>query len=121
MRYFVVREPLQVEALLGRYPCQLPARVRQRMVRLHSEIAVGPDNAQRGGGHFPCNKLQEQERGRIGPVQVIKDEDQGPSLRGVFQERGEAIEEAEALLGWLQRWQARQVREALTDFRYHLG
>jgi hypothetical protein len=54
-------------------------------------------------------------------LQVIKDEDQGASLGGVFQKGGEAIEEAEALLGWLQCWQAGQIREALTDFRYHLG
>jgi hypothetical protein len=121
MRYVVVREPLQVKALLRQYPCQFPIRVRQRMVRLQSEVAVGAYNAQRGGVHLPCDKLQEQERGRISPLQVIKDKDQGPSLGSVFQKRGKTIEEAEALLGWLQRRQAGQVREALTDFRYHLS
>ncbi len=57
MRHFVVREPLQVEALVGRYPCQLPARVRQRMVWLQSEAAVCSYNAQRGGWHLPSDKL----------------------------------------------------------------
>ena len=57
MRHFVVQEPLQVEALVGRYPCQLPACVRQRMVWLQSEAAVCSYNAQWGGWHLPSDKL----------------------------------------------------------------
>jgi hypothetical protein len=56
MRHFVVREPPQVEALVRRDPCELPARVRQRMVWLQSEATVSPYNAQ-GGGHLPAQTV----------------------------------------------------------------
>ena len=64
---------------------------------------------------------QEQQRGRVGRVQIVQDEHDRPALGGVAQELGGRVEQAKARALGVQRGRLRQVGEALAQLGHQLG
>lgn len=59
-----------------RLPGKLRERDGQRMIAVEVNISVGAQHQDAGLSEFPGNKPQQQDRGRIGGMQIIQDEHQ---------------------------------------------
>ena len=66
--------------------------------RVRLGVAVGGDRQQRHVGQRARDELERQQRGGVGPVQVVEDDDERLALGGGGQQRGERVEEPEARL-----------------------
>ena len=70
--------------------------------RVRLGVAVGGDRQQRDVGQRARDELERQQRGGIGPVQVVEHDDERLALGGGGQQRGERVEEPEARLVGVQ-------------------
>src|SRR5262249_4474389 len=97
--------------------------------RLDLERPIGRQQQQAHPAQLASEKRQELERRRVGPVQIVEDDDEWRAFRGAAQERGERVEQAEAPLvgvggrgnpeirrAFPQRWhQSRDLRGACAE------
>ena len=68
------------------------------MVAAQLDVAVGADHEQRAVAQLAGEELEQQQRGLVGPVQVVEDEHQRPRGGGAGEEARDRVEEAEARL-----------------------
>jgi len=71
-------------------------------------VAVGADDQQASGVQLSRQELQEQERRRVSPVEVVENDDERLGSRSVLQDGCDAVEEAESGLLGLQDRRRRQ-------------
>jgi len=67
------------------------------MPRVYFSVTVSTHDQERGLAHAPRQVLKEEQRGRIGPMEVIQEEQEWFSASGCKQEVANSIEEAMAL------------------------
>jgi hypothetical protein len=100
---------------------QLGQGLLERVLAPELHVAVGPEQQQTRGSQLLGEKLQQQERGPVRPVQVVDHQRQGLALGGVLEEGGDAVEEAKARLLGLELRGLRQTRQPLAHLGDHLG
>ena len=79
---------------------------------LDFNLAVGADDRGPHGAELPRHGDEHHERGRIGRMQVVEDDEQGLLLARPAQERGDRIEQAEPGFFGLRQRRARWLRQA---------
>ena len=112
---------LQREASRVMFAGELEDGGGQRMIAPDLGLAVGADDHEARPLELAADELEQQQRGGVGGVQVVEHEEERPGTRGVPQERGHRVEQAEARsvgaqCGWL-----RNLGEALAHLRHHLS
>ena len=90
-------------------PAELSQSVKDRTIRRDLRAAIGPHHKQRCAGQLACEMQKQQERGWVGPMEVVKSHKEpalGSGTRGAQQNLAESLEETVALqlgfgrLGW---------------------
>ena len=122
----VVGDPVRVEAAQrdparALDPGELAERVGERVVAAELDVAVGADQQQAGAGEPAGDEAQQQQRGLVGPVQVVEHDHQRARARGAGEEAGERVEEPEARLLGLHVRRLADVAEALGELGDDLG
>ena len=113
-------ETAQQEAARDRLARQVAERLEEGMLSAELDVAVRADDEEARAPHLAGEELEEQQRGRVRPVEVVEDEDEGLVGGRVAEERRDAVEEAETRLLGLEGRQRRQVGEPLTHLRDEL-
>ncbi len=93
----VGRQPRERHLLEHAGAAQLGDGAGQRIVLAHLELAVGAEHEQGRVPQGARELAQQQQRGRVGPLQVVEHEDGGPSAGGLAQERGHGVEQRVAV------------------------
>ncbi len=76
-----------------------PAERRgELLARVRLDVAVGGDREQRHVGNGLGDELEREQRRRVGPVQVVEDDDERPAFGDGGEQAGERVEEPEARL-----------------------
>ena len=73
------REPAQQHALGGALARELGESLRQRMAAAQLDVAIGADQQQASRAQLAREELEQEQRGLVGPVQVVEDDDQRPA------------------------------------------
>ena len=66
--------------------------------RVKFGVAVGADEEHLGIAEFPRGELQQEQRGGVGPVQIVEEDDERPLCGGIDEKRGHRFEQAESRL-----------------------
>ncbi len=103
-----------------RRPAQLAQHPGQRVVAAELDVAVGADDQQARGADLAGHVLEQQQRGLVGPVQVVEEQDHRAVARGRDQEARDRVEQPEARLLALGG-PGRLDVEALGDLGHELG
>lgn len=88
-------EPSEVQPAGHGGPAQLGQGDAQRVVPFQGHVPEAPDHQEPRLGDLPGQEPQQQQRGRIGGVQVVEHEDQRFARRRGDQEPGGDVEETE--------------------------
>src|SRR5215468_4735138 len=91
-------------------------RVGQGVAPGNLAIAVGADEQQVGGLDLSGDKLQQEQRRPVGPVQIVEDHHDGLALRGRLQKRRDGVEEAKSGLVRFERRRGAQVWKSALEF-----
>ena len=103
-----------------RFAGKLRQRDGQRMAAIQLNVAVGAQHQDPGLTQLPGSKPQQQDRWRIGGVQIIQHEHQRLPGPGIAQERGHRVEQAEpGALRFHRRGRA-DIGQDLGHLRHHL-
>jgi hypothetical protein len=94
---------------------------QQRMPAVHLGMPVGAEHQRAGALEVLAHEPQRRQRGRVGPVEVVEDQQQRPLGGGRPEEAGEAVEQPEPGRLRLHRRRCRQLRQALADGGDELG
>jgi hypothetical protein len=78
-----------------RFPALGERRERARRVLGELVVAVGPDHRERHRPVRLCDELQQRQRGRVGPLQVVEHDDQRPAPREPLEHARGGIEQAQ--------------------------
>ncbi len=93
----------------------------QRMIGGQHDIAVGPDQEHRHVRHLARHEAEQQDRGRVGRMEVVEDDEQRVGGGRIAQEGGGRVEQLEARRLRFRIGRSREVREAVAQLREHLG
>src|SRR5215208_6776097 len=110
----VTREWRQVEALRESFARELREQVGEGAWDVRGRAAVRDRQQQRGAGQQPGEVLEEQEGGRVRPVQVVEQEEEpraGGRAGDADERAGDALEEPVALAFGAERWWEQQFRK----------
>ena len=77
---------------------QLRERFGERVLLADLDRPVGAEDHQRRALGRACEVAKQQQARLVGPVQVVQEQHQRAKMRGVGQQRGDRLEQAEALL-----------------------
>ena len=103
-----------------RFAGKLRQRDGQRMAAIQLNVAVGAQHQDPGLTQLPGSKPQQQDRWRIGGVQIIQHEHQRLPGPGIAQEPGHRVEQAEpGALRFHRRGRA-DIGQDLGHLRHHL-
>ena len=94
----LLAEPAERDAVSDRLAGERPQRLEERVLPAELDIAVGADDQQARDLHLSREELEQQQRGLVGPVEIIEEQHEGPPVRCVLEERRNAVEEPEARL-----------------------
>jgi hypothetical protein len=72
--YLIAAQPMEVEQLPLAH--QLPHRTAKHRLAICSGVAVGPHHQQPGAAKIPRQELQQLQRGVIGGMQIVEDQQQ---------------------------------------------
>jgi len=104
-------QPLQRHA--HRHPGQATQRRGQLRACVRLRIAVGGDHEDRRVGQRAADEPEREQRGGVGPVQVVEDDDQRLASRDRGEQRGERVEQTKArLIGVLRGRRRRRAERA---------
>src|SRR5262249_58897408 len=92
-------QALEQELLMSRCAHEVRQRVRERMLTVQRGVPVRADNQDAAVWQVARQEFQKGERGPIGLVKVIQDEDERSAARRRSEKRAHAVEEAESRLG----------------------
>ena len=115
-----LREPVQGHGLASRGPRERAQRLTEGMTEVQGMVTVGPEDQHRRGPKFPHEKLQEEQRGGIGPVQIVEEEHEGLRVRDIGEEGGEPIKEVEPGVRRLEGRRDGQLGQAFAHVGDHL-
>ena len=87
---------------------------QQRMPLAYLGVPVVPHHQRAGTLQLQAQEPQQRQRRRIGPVQVIQDQQQRPARGRRPQEARQAVEQPEPRLLRFQRRRKRKIRNAVT-------
>ena len=68
------------------------------MGAVHLHIAIGADNSQAGALQIACHVQQQVQRAAIGPVEVLKNNQQRLDVRGIPKEAAHGLEQSPAVV-----------------------
>ena len=77
---------------------QLAQRVRQRVAARQFDVAIGRQHEQRAAHDLRGEELEQAQRGRVRPVQVVQDQQQRGPRGGALPEAGDAHRTGESAL-----------------------
>jgi hypothetical protein len=93
--------PESAEVDPHRRPLAVPGvdRLGQRVGAVELGVAIAAEDQQALAGREAHQVVEQAERGLVGPLQVVDEEEEAARLAEVEEAAGDAVEEAEALLG----------------------
>jgi hypothetical protein len=114
-------EPADRDALVVIHAAQRSERLRQRVHAINLDVAICANDHSPHGGDVARDLFEQEERGLIGPVQIVEEDDQRARLRHVAQEGGDALEQARALGLGIETWCDFELRHAAPYLRHEDG
>ena len=102
-------------------PGEVPERVGERVMAPELDIPVGADQEQVRPREPAGDEAQQEQRGLVGPMQVVEHDHQRPGARGADEEVAERVEEPEARLLGLHVGRLADVAEPVGDLGDDLG
>jgi hypothetical protein len=81
----------------------------------HLDVAVRAHHEKVGVRHLAGEESQQEQRGLVGPVEIVEDEHQRPGLGAALQERRDRIEQAKARLLGVDRRRSGEVGKAIVN------
>ena len=103
---------------LARNLCQ---HRRNRLSRDRIHVAEGAEEQDPGRAELAGEELEQEQGGRVGGVQIVQHHHEWPLVRGVPQELGGGLEQAEARAFGLERSRLGQIGEDLAQLGQDLG
>src|SRR5262249_46027557 len=104
-----------------RLASELGERLLQRRARQGVDVPQRAEHEQSAVGELTCEVLKEEERRRIGGMEVVEREEDRTGTRGVAEELRGRVEQAEPRALGIERRRLGQIGEALAQLGDDLG
>ena len=118
--HIALGEPSQGDALNQALAREVGQDLGERMATRQLHVAVRPEHQDARPRELPREELEEEQRRRVRPVEVVQEHDQGLALGRVLQEVRGAVEEAEARLLRVPGDAHVEAGDHLAELREHL-
>ena len=117
----VLGQTPQENALDGAFLPERRQHRGQRMPGRHFDVAVRGDHQQARRGQLAGEEAEQEQRRRVGPVEVVEDEDERPRPSGAREERREGIKQPKARLLGVERRRHGEIGKPIANLRNDLG
>jgi hypothetical protein len=111
----VLAQAAEVEPLVVRLASELGQRLDERMGRAELVRAVRREEEEGGVADFPGEELEEEERGRIRPVEILQDEHERVVVGATAEHLADGVEDPEPGVGRGERRLRRRLGEVGDD------
>src|SRR5947199_2261724 len=77
--------------------------LKERVIRPHPMLSMRSEEQRASIPNLPSQEIEEGERGGIGPVEVVGQDQKRPGVARLAQQGGQAVEHSELQLVWVER------------------